>query len=43
MNDAKYMGMDGPQSAPSSPTSQLLVHDANWNDSWILHVLPNES
>ena len=24
-------------------TSELLVHDANWDDSWILHVLPNES
>jgi hypothetical protein len=23
--------------------SGLLVHDANWDDSWILHVLPNES
>src|SRR5579862_1139700 len=31
------------QSASSSHTTWLLVHDANWDDSWILHVLPNES
>jgi hypothetical protein len=30
-------------SASSSDTSGLLVHDANWDDSWIPHLLPNES